>query len=60
MGTDLEPYTRLFARMRERIVGEPSPADPALATFTDGVANQAVLDAIRASSAAGTWVAVTR
>jgi predicted dehydrogenase len=60
MGTDLEPYTRLFARMRERIMGAPSPVDPVAATFSDGVANQSVLDAIRAASASGTWVNVAR
>jgi len=60
MGTDLEPYTRLFARFRERIRHEPSPADPAPATFADAVANQAVLDAVRASSASQAWVKVAR
>ncbi len=58
MGTDLEPYARLFGRFRAQILGEPAPADPVPATFADGVANQAVLDAVRASSASGAWVKV--
>ena len=59
MGTDLAPYTRLFTRFRELIVSGPSASDPAPATFADGVANQAVLDAIRAASASGAWVDVS-
>jgi predicted dehydrogenase len=58
MGTDLAPYTRLFTRFRKLIVAGPSTSDPAAATFADGVANQAVLDAVRAASASGTWVEV--
>ena len=60
MGTDLEPYTRLFARMRARIRGEATPRDPTEATFVDGVANQAVLDAVRASATSASWVDVSR
>jgi predicted dehydrogenase len=60
MGTDLEPYTRLCSRLREQILGLPTPADPVAATFSDGVANQAILDAIRAASASGAWVDVVR
>jgi predicted dehydrogenase len=60
MGTDLEPYTRLFTRFRERALHEPSAADPAPATFADAVANQAVLDAVRAAAASGEWVKVAR
>ena len=58
MGTDLEPYTRLFAAFRTRIRKEPSPPGPQPATFADGVAYLAVLDAARAASASGTWVKV--
>ncbi len=58
MGTDLEPYTRLFTRLRDRIVGAPSATEPEAATFSDGVANQAIVDAIRAASASGQWVDV--
>jgi len=53
MGIDLEPYTRLYGVLRDRARGRSVPDDPAAATFADGVAGQAVLDAIRASSAAG-------
>jgi len=53
MGTDLEPYTRLFAHFRARILGEARPRGPVAATFADGVANQAVLDAVRVASASG-------
>jgi predicted dehydrogenase len=57
-GTDLHPYTRLFEGMRERIAGRPGPAAPPLATFRDGVAVQAVVDAIKQSSAQRRWVDV--
>jgi predicted dehydrogenase len=57
-GIDLGPYTRLSETFRDLIRGVPVPADPAPATFADGVANQMVLDAIRASAAEGTWVPV--
>ena len=60
MGTDLEPYTRLFARMRGRVAGEATSDDPPEATFADGVANQAVLDAMRAAAVSETWVDVGR
>jgi hypothetical protein len=53
MGIDLVPYTRLYGVLRDRVLGQPVADDPAAATFADGVACQAVLDAIRASSAAG-------
>jgi predicted dehydrogenase len=55
MGTDLAPYTRLYAAMRDRILGHEIADDPPLGTFEDGVANQALVDAIRASSNSGTW-----
>jgi predicted dehydrogenase len=57
-GMDLAPYTRLYERMRDRILGYDTPSDPAAGTFVDGVANQAAVDAIRASSAQGSWTAV--
>jgi predicted dehydrogenase len=59
-GRDLAPYTRLFARLRARILGEPVADDPPAATFADGVANQAVLDAARRSAAGGGWVGIDR
>ena len=55
-GFDLWPYTRLFALMRDRILGKDTPNDPAPATFADGVAGQAVLDAIRLSAKETRWV----
>jgi predicted dehydrogenase len=59
MGIDLGPYTRLYEVLRDRMAGEPVPADPAPATFADGVACQAVMDAIHASSdAGGQWVPI--
>jgi predicted dehydrogenase len=58
-GFDLGPYTRLFEVMRDRILGRETPADPAPATFADGLAAQAVLDAIRKSSAERRWVEPT-
>jgi hypothetical protein len=53
MGIDLVPYTRLYGVLRDRALGRPVADDPAAATFADGVAGQAVLDAIRGSSRAG-------
>ena len=57
-GMDLAPYTRLYEVMRDRILGNEVADDPAAGTFADGVANQAVVDAIRDSSAQGSWTAV--
>ena len=50
-GMDLAPYTRLYEVMRDRVLGYEVPDDPVAGTFVDGVANQAVVDAIRSSSA---------
>jgi predicted dehydrogenase len=58
-GIDLEPYTRLAATFRDRILGRPIPKDPPPATFVDGVAGMQVLDAIRQSAAEHTWVSIT-
>jgi len=59
MGIDLAPYTRLYSVLVERALGRVVPDDPAAATFADGVACQAVIDAIHASSAAGgEWTAI--
>lgn len=57
-GLDLSPYTQLFAVLRDRILGNTVASDPAAATFADGVAGQAVLDAIRRSSSEQSWIAV--
>ena len=59
-GMDLAPYTRLYTVMRERILGREVGEDPTAGTFADGVANQAVVDAIRASDTTGARVEVTR
>jgi predicted dehydrogenase len=57
-GVEYGPYTRLAAAFRDRIRGVPS-AGPQPATFADGVAQMAVLDAIRQSAGlAGRWVEV--
>ena len=59
-GIDRAPYTRLADAFRRRILGEPiAPHEPRPATFEDGVAGQAVLDAIRRSAAEGRSVRVT-
>jgi predicted dehydrogenase len=58
MGTDLGPYTRLYEAFRDLILGRALPADPRPPTFADGVAVQAVLDAIRRSSRERRWVEI--
>jgi predicted dehydrogenase len=55
-GIDMGPFTRLFQVLRARSDGESVPPDPAPATFVDGVADMAVLDAVRRSSAERRWV----
>ena len=57
-GLDLPPYTRLAETFRDLILGRSIPAEPRPATFADGVAQMAVLDAIRTSAATQTWVDV--
>jgi len=57
-GFDLAPYTKLCDVMRRRILGLETPADPAPATFADGVAGQVVIDAIRRSSAERRWIEI--
>lgn len=56
MGTDLGPYTKLYEAFSNRIQGKSVPSDPKPPTFADGVAVQAVLDAIRRSSNEKTWI----
>jgi len=55
MGTDLGPFTKLFAKMRDTIEGKASGQDSELGTFRDGVALQRITDAIRRSAANRTW-----
>jgi len=57
-GMDFGPYVRLYERFRDLILQRPIASDPVPATFADGVAGMAVLDAIRQSSAEQRWVAV--
>jgi predicted dehydrogenase len=57
-GVEYGPYTRLAANFRNRILDRPCEG-PTPATFADGVAQMAVLDAIRSSARArGAWTAV--
>jgi predicted dehydrogenase len=58
-GIDLPPYTRLYQTFADLIAGRPVPDDPPPATFADGVADMAVLDAIRRSAAKQAWVPVS-
>jgi predicted dehydrogenase len=59
---ELPPYTRLAERWRDLILGRKiDPASPETPTFRDGLYLQVVLDAMRASSAAGgEWVEIPR
>ena len=55
MGMDLAPYRRVYEVLRDRVLGRAVPADPIAATFADGVAAQAVLDAVHRSAVGGSW-----
>jgi predicted dehydrogenase len=57
-GLDLGPYTRLAEHFRARIEGTAPPPGPRPATFSDGVADMMVLDAMRRSAAEGSTVTV--
>ena len=58
MGIDRHPYARLFGVFGDRILGRDVPDDPPPATFADGVAGMAVMDAVRRADEQGTWVPV--
>jgi predicted dehydrogenase len=59
-GVEYGPYTRLAAAFRDRIRGAP-PVGREPATFADGVAQMAVLDAVRHSAShGGEWTEVER
>jgi predicted dehydrogenase len=49
-GMDFGPYTRLAQVLSDRILHKEVPPEPRAATFADGVAQMAVLDAIRRSA----------
>ena len=58
---ELGPYTRLCEVLRAAVAGRPYPDAVAVPTFADGLAEMQVLDAVRASAAAGgALVAVAR
>lgn len=57
-GLDLGAYTRLAEHFIARIEGMNPPAGPSPATFADGVADMAALDAMRRSARDGSTVAV--
>jgi predicted dehydrogenase len=59
MGIDIGPFTKLFAHMRDTILGAPTAEDPVPGTFADGVALQRITDAIRRSAAQGSWEKLT-
>jgi hypothetical protein len=57
-GVEYGPYTRLAGVFRDLILGRPI-SGPRPATFADGVAMMAVLDAVRRSAAeGGSWTDV--
>ena len=58
-GLDRVLFARVYRRMREKLEGIPASNEPAAATFADGAACQAILDAIRRSDKEdGRWVDV--
>jgi predicted dehydrogenase len=59
-GLDLGPYTRLAEHFRARIERTAPPPGPAPATFADGVADMAVLDAMRRSTSEKRTVTIER
>jgi predicted dehydrogenase len=61
-GSEIGPATRMYETLRALIGGTPvPPLGPRPATFADGVANMAVIDAIRESAANDSrWVPVAK
>ena len=53
-GRELPAFVRMAERFADLIQGAP-PSEPRPASFEDGLAVQAVMDAARASSRLGTW-----
>lgn len=58
MGIDLAPFTKLFRVLLSRLANRSAVSDPDAATFADGVAVQAVIDAVRRSNREHSWVAI--
>jgi predicted dehydrogenase len=58
LGLEIGAYTRLAETFRDLILRRPIAAYPRPATLADGVADMAVLDAIRKSAAERRWVEV--
>lgn len=56
MGTDREPYARLYSAFRRRIEGAAGEDIAPFPTFADGVAAQRVLDAVRRSDLERAWI----
>jgi predicted dehydrogenase len=59
-GLDIGPFTRLAEHFRAGIEGHAPPPGPLPATFADGVADMAALDAMRRSAADGRMVRLLR
>jgi predicted dehydrogenase len=57
-GTEIAPYTKVYEILAARVRGITVESDPEPATFADGVALQAVIDAIRRSATEHTTVTV--
>jgi predicted dehydrogenase len=57
-GLEFGPYIRLAEHFRARITNSPGPPGPAPATFQDGVAAMAVIDAVRQAAATAAWAEV--
>ena len=58
LGLEMGAYTRLASTFRDLILQRPIPSHPKPATFVDGVAGMAVLDAIRRSASERRWIEV--
>ncbi len=59
-GGDLVPYRKLITTFGDLIEGRDVPADPPPATFADGVATMAVIDAVRRSDLERNWITIDR
>lgn len=57
-GLEFGPYIRLAEHFRARITNTAPPPGPQPATFRDGVAAMAVIDAVRESASRASWAEV--